>query len=491
MAVATLASIDAQEREGLEELDSQLVKLAREDVNVFSTAVIRDEMTGSALENASLHEAWHDLAEQHDRLLIWSAIEHGKTTQMSVIRTLWELGRDPSLRFAIVSNTHGQAAKIMRSIKTYIERSAELRQVFPSLKPTSDTWTASSIVVQRPHVSKDPSVQVFGIHGNVTGARLDRVILDDILDYENTRTAAARDDLWNWYHAALGGRLTDRARVLCVGTAFHPDDFMHRFARQVGSARAHRYPVLDPATHQPRWPERWPMARVDAKRGELTPIEFARQLLCLARDDAQARFKREWIERGLYRGNGKSLCFGLSTLPQGVKTYTGVDLAVQVKDSADLTVLFDIAVHPNGDRELLGIEAGRWSGPEIVTKIIDHHRRYLSICVVENNAAQDFIVQFARGSFAVPIRPFTTGRNKAHPEFGVESLAAEMAGGKWIIPNQDGRLDPEVQAWVEEMLYYDPKAHTGDRLMASWFAREGARLGNMKVESGFLDLSSR
>jgi hypothetical protein len=28
---------------------------------------------------------------------------------------------------------------------------------------------------------------------------------------------------------------------------------------------------------------------------------------------------------------------------------------------------------------------------------------------------------------------------------------------------------------VKEVLYYDPKEHTGDRLMASWFAREGAR----------------
>jgi hypothetical protein len=126
-----------------------------------------------------------------------------------------------------------------------------------------------------------------------------------------------------------------------------------------------------------------------------------------------------------------------------------------------------------------------------VAKIIDHHRRFFSICVVENNAAQDFIVQFARGQFAVPIRPFTTGRNKAHPEFGVESIAAEMAGGKWVIPNNEGRCTPEVDAWISEMLYYDPTAHTGDRLMASWFAREGARLGDAKVSGYALDLMSR
>ena len=32
------------------------------------------------------------------------------------------------------------------------------------------------------------------------------------------------------------------------------------------------------------------------------------------------------------------------------------------------------------------------------------------------------------------------------------------------------------------MLFYTPDTHTGDKLMSSWFAREGARLGNQRVE---------
>jgi hypothetical protein len=260
----------------------------------------------------------------------------------------------------------------------------------------------------------------------------------------------------------------------------------------IGPERSKRYPVLDPETHLSRWPERWSLERIEAKRLDTTPIEFARQFLCVARDDAEARFKKEWIDRCLMRGNGKTLCYGMNQLPPGFKTYTGIDLAVQQKDKSDSTCLFSIAVHPNGDREVLNIETGKWAGPEIVSRIIDAHKRYLSICIVENNSAQDFIIQFARGQFAVPIRPFTTGRNKAHPEFGVESLAAEMAGGKWIIPSQNGfPVNPEVQSWIQEMLYYQPSNHTGDRLMASWFSREGARLGSIKVETGNMNILAR
>jgi hypothetical protein len=220
-------------------------------------------------------------------------------------------------------------------------------------------------------------------------------------------------------------------------------------------------------------------------------MEFARQMLCVARDDSASRFKREWIDKAVARGRELGATHGLNAVPPGCKTYTGVDLAVQQHDAADLTVLFTIMVYPNGDRQVMECLSGRWSGPDIVSRIADAHYRWQSIAIVENNAAQDFIIQFARATSAVPVRAFTTGRNKAHPEFGVESLAAEMAAGKWIVPSAGGRPSPEVEAWIQELLFYDPAAHTGDRVMASWFAREGARMGVQRVEQGRVDLMSR
>jgi len=462
--------------------------LARLHPALFSSVVIKDERSGNGITLAPIHTAWHALANDHDRLLLWSHVESGKTTQMAIARALYELGRDPTTRIAIVSNTHTQAEKIVHSISRYIESSPELHQVFPKLV-RSEPWTSSQLFVKRTTYSKDPSVQAFGVHGNVLGARIDFLILDDILDYENCRTPASRKDLWDWYHSTLAGRLTAGARVVCIGTAFHPDDLLHRLAALPGWS-AYRYPVLDEAG-QPRWPDRWPPERIAKKRDELGPLEFARQMLCVSRDDAEARFKREWIEVALKRGEGKSLCYGLSAVPSGCRVYTGVDLAVQRHSASDWTVLFTLVVTPDGSREVLGIERGRWSGPEIISRIFDVHRRYQSICIVENNAAQDFIVQFAQAQGASFIRPYTTGRQKASPEFGIESLATEMAAGKWIIPNQGGRVEPVLDPWISEMLYYDPAGHTGDCLMASWFATQGARLGEIRAETGRLDLTAR
>lgn len=466
----------------------RLRPLALSDPALFNAMIIRDETTGEPIHLAPMHEAWHDLIDQHDRLVIWSHTEAGKSQQVSIGRTLYELGRNNSCRVAIVSNTHGQAAKLIRSISKYIEQSDELRAI-TGLRP-GDPWSANQLYVQRPLISKDPSVQACGIGGNILGARVDFLILDDVLDYENCRTADQRKKLIEWYDATLAGRLTATARVCVVGTAFNPDDLLHNLARRQGW-KAVRYPVINETTGTPRWPERWPQERIERARQDRGPIEFARQMLCKPRTDEEARFRWEWIAKCLARGNGRRLAYGLQSVPPGCRVVTGVDLGVQQHSSADLTVMTTIIIHPNEDREILNIESGRWSGPDIVGRIIDQHRRYQSIVVVENNAAQDYIRQFARGQSAVPIRGYTTGRTKAHPEFGVEGIATELSMGKWIIPCDGDQRHPEVEALLNEMLYYEPTAHTGDRLMSLFFAREGARMTGAKAATGRLDLQSR
>lgn len=452
------------------------MRLCREDVNAFAEYVMRDEATGEPLRQAPVHEEWHRLADEHDRCVLFSAVGCGKSTQASIIRTLWELGRDPNLRFLILSNTVAQAIKIARPIQQMIESSRELHEVFPGLRRSpreSDPWNQTNMTVERSVIAKDPSIQVIGVHGPVIGSRLDRVVIDDILDVENTRTQAGREGLAAWVFASISSRLEPTARVLCVGTAFHPQDLMHLLPKMPGW-KAARFPVVNERGDL-LWPDGWPQARINKRKSEVPPVEFARTMLCVARDDATSRFKAEWIQTAMERGKGRELAYGLQRVPPGCAVYTGVDLAVSLKDSADFTAFFTILVHPNQDREVLDVTAGRWTGPDILKRLVDIHNRYHGIMVVESNAAQKYLIQFANAATAIPIRPYNTGKNKTHPEFGIESIATELANGKWIIPNRDGTsVHPEIALWLSELLYYDPSAHTGDRLMGCFFAREAA-----------------
>jgi len=447
-------------------------RVAQDDVNEFIEFVMKNEETREPLLQSPLQEEYQRLFNDHDRVMLWTFPESGKTLNV-VARILWELGRNPSLRIAYISSVQNQADKALDLIKSYITHSEELHAVFPDLRP-GETWKGDAITIARATHAKDFSIQCApaGASG-IQGSRIDLLILDDILNFDNTLTEHRRNYIELWYKNTLNTRLTEHARVWCLGNAFHPDDLYHRFSTMSGWIWR-RFPVID-ENGTLAWPAQWSEARVQRKRDELMSL-FAQQYLCQARDDAASRFKKAWLEKCLKLGEGKSFTHALQGIPMGYRVFTGVDIGLKKKSGSDLTVFFTIIVHPNETREVLCIESGRWSGPEIVQHIIDTYHRFGGILYVESVAAQKFILEFASAISAVPVLPFETGRNKHDPVFGFESIGAEMANGKWIIPNKDGKIHPEVAHWLRELLYYDPDAHTGDRAMAGWIAREGARV---------------
>lgn len=494
-----------------------VIARARVDFNAFVAYVLRDEETGKRIKQAWLHRKWNKLRKKHKRLVIFSHVEAGKTQQLVIALALFLLGRNPRTRIAIASNTQEQSKKIVATIKRYIEKSPELKAVFPDLEP-GDKWAESLITVKREGAIKEPSVQAYGSTGKITGARLDYVLLDDIHGEDNVRTKDQRDKVHQWFYSTPMSRLGSDARVILVGNAWHPDDLLHRLERE--GWPTYRFPVIvneDLAAAfpedklqigEPTWPERWPLERIEelrkgnAEQPAIPPTEFARAYLCVARDDHDARFKQAWMDQAKRRGEVSGFHqfvhstrellaeeFDPTELPSAtqdifaamlspmqaggaVRLYTGVDLSTG--DAKDMTVLFTICAYANGDRRLLNIESGRWQIDEIIARIIGCYQRFGSMMMVENVGTQQWLAQLLTKFTAIPIQPITTGRNKADPIFGVESLAAELANGKWIIPAKHGHAPDEAEAWIEEMLYYNPKQHTGDRLMAAWFARTGA-----------------
>lgn len=478
------------------DMRAAMLKAARVNAAAFNAYVLRDEETGKSLALADMHIEWHDLIDEHSRVLIWSHVEAGKTSQISIGRTLFELGRDSSKRIVVLSKTQGLAVKVIRSVATYIERSPELQEVFPRLFP-SIPWTSTSLMVQREVFSKDFSVQACGVGGVIVGSRIDILIVDDILDWKNTRTPAQRSELLRWFRSEFIGRLTGGSRVIVCGNAYHPEDFLHMLAREGYVART--YPVTLP-DGTIRFPRKWSHRRIAEKRLELGAVEGARQLDCVARRDADVRCKEEWIRSCLKRGDGVPLLHSLpdETFTDGSRAYTGVDIGVGKKKKNAKSVVFSILVRPNGDRQLLNLQSGRWGGLEIVQRVVEDHLRYKSIVMVEDNGAQKHLLEFAHAvkvdgkevaTAALCVLPFHTGNNKTHPVLGVESIFAEFQLARWIIPSTESPSTPgryvtteAISEWLAECENYDPERHTGDHLMASWIAREGARLG--KVSDG-------
>lgn len=413
------------------------------------------------------------------------------TNQISIGHVLWRIGTDPNCAIAIMTNTGGLATRIITTLKTYINESLEFRDVFPNVRP-GDKWSETAFTVTRDTIRKDPTVQAVGLTGSIVGSRLEGLIIDDIDDIDSTHTQEARNGTEAKVRKQALTRLDADSWAIAIGNVWHEDDCMHRLAKT--NWKTLEFPVMVPDGEggwESRDPEFFPLDRIHLIRDEdVGPVEFERLYMLHARIDGEQRFKPEWIDTALQKGKGLCLCSeGLPSIPGGCRTITGVDLGVKQKASSDPTAVITILEMPQGgdkvEYQILNIVKGRWNAEEIMQTVSAQQRLFGSEVWVESNGAQDFLIQLLNmNGSGVKVSAFWTGKNKYDTAYGVESIAAELATGRWWIPSFDGTregAEAEVDQLVQEMLAYTPGNHTGDLLMALWIARESARTSRGKA----------
>lgn len=525
---AFFSGLDADTYDLMVEEDEAKVVLARENIVDFFEYVMRSHPEGGEIVAQPHQRVFLDFVMHHDRSVNMLPVGHSKTYMAAAI-TLFLLGRDQTLRGAIVSATQEQAQKVLAVVADYILSSGALRRVFPDLMKSErlrDPWTQTKITVRRPPGIPDASLFAVGIDGGITGSRLNWIVVDDILNRENTSTKGSRDKVYEFLDSTVLNRLDPvGAKVIVTNTTWHPDDLVHRLEKMgwptlrmdvVGDVRVQDdaqwmregrdswdHPGLRPATtskteecyrlrgndpdkrnEKSLWPSRFPMDYVDSVlRTRHLPIEFNRAYMLTCRDEATSMCKREYIDLALRLAREKGVFSMVRKYEGSNVTFTGVDLAVSPGEEHDDTAFFTFEAWPDGTRRILDIEIGQWSGPDIMEKLFQKQVDYNSVIRVESNASQDFIRQFAlQKDRSLPVKAHHTGRAKAHPEHGVAGMFLEMSNGSWLIPNDErGTCHPMVEKFINACLYYAPSRHTDDVLMAAYMAREQAKEWGMML----------
>lgn len=412
---------------------------ARTDFPSFFNFVSVNEHTRERMTMAAHQRVFMDFVEKHDRAVVMLPIGHAKTISSAWFAT-YLLGVDPTTRGAIVSNTQDQASKPLAMVRQYIETSARLRLVFPKLQRSrreGDPWTQTKLTIDRPMGIRDASLMAVGYQGAIEGSRLNFILVDDILDPENTNTKEQRDKLYEWIRISVLSRLDPRgSRFVFTNTPYHPEDAAHQLKKigwptiimrlsgdveistpaqevapnvwtedrwGIDDAIAHELrpkspgsPICrltahdpDPTNGQTLWPERIPPEMIPRLKREYGTIVFNKVFEMEVRDDSTSMVKREWIEACKKKAREAGIHKFRDRYNHDIlyaPTFTGVDLAVKKSDSADDTCFFTFAVLPTGDLLILDIDIGKLNGPEIINKIVEKHERYGSIITVESNA---------------------------------------------------------------------------------------------------------
>lgn len=471
-----------------------LIRDARLDSGKFVEYALRNEADGSRLCNAYFHNEWHALMREHRQVVLVAPVEHAKSQSISVGKVLHLLGENSNRRIALISSSAALAKKPLKQIRSEIERNERVQEVFPGLRRSSrleDPWTSEQLTVERTVIAKDPSLQAVGAFGAIVGSRLDVIILDDVLSFENTRTEEQRKKLIEWFDTIVFQRATDGALIFIIGTPWHPEDLLHVLASRPGfhSAvySAVENPDDPPKRWRPMWGAQWPLRRLLDRYNNMPLEHFMRKFLCRVRLDALSRFQKSWLDRMCQLGRGKT--FELARPPRmrrggpPLPCFVGVDLAVGKKTSHQAknakTVIATIAIMPNTRRLFANISSGMWQAPEILSRLKETSITYNEPeILVESNAAQEYLIQIGEGSIPNLHGRDTQAQNKYNEQWGVEALAVELKRQMWVMPSGiSGKDVPEDgQILISQMLNYDPKMHTGDHLMAMWLARECARL---------------
>ena len=207
---------------------------ARKDPIAFFDFVMKEEKTHAKIAAAAHQRVLFDFIFHHQRVVIRMPVGFTKTFSMAAI-TLYLIGLDPTERGSVISSSREQAEKPLSMVQDYIEDESsqfpELHLAFPDLRPSrrvKDPWTQTKLVVDRPAGIRDPSLVAVGFGGKLPGARLSWIIVDDILNEENTRTPAARTKVKRWFDSTVVSRKDiERSRIVVTNTPWHPEDITY------------------------------------------------------------------------------------------------------------------------------------------------------------------------------------------------------------------------------------------------------------------------
>lgn len=484
---------------------SKEVKLAALDnLTYFSKRIL-------GFENSNHHKSWYQLLEndQNKRMVLLAPRNHGKSTCFSAVYPSWLIGKNPNIRVVIVSNAASQSEAFLRSIKSIVEQDANYKALFGDLKPKiPEKWTDREIIINRQTREKDPTISTVGAGGAILSKRADVIIVDDLLNKENTGTLEQRKKLKDWFNDILVPVLEPNGRLIWIATAFNSDDLSHDLLKDPTFDVKIKYKaIITEATNQDLWDQyrtalitkskteagefyesnkaemeigaevlwgnRWSYKNLFDERISRGTRSFNLMYQNEAISSEAAIFQEEWVEKCKDPNRRLLDKFDQSQSDISIVTITqGVDLAIGEKENSDYTVITTLGKTQDEKVVLLNRVKGHFSPAEIRRNIKEQNDCFKpSLILVEDNGFQASMVKDLQGQSTAPIRGFTTTGEKYDENIGINSLAVAIENGQIILPADP--TDPRTVACYEdlkeEMLKF-PSGHTGDSLISMWFA---------------------
>jgi len=447
--------------------------------------------------NAPFHNELQDhiTANQHSLAVV--PRDHGKSHQIVIGKTCYEIGRNPNIRIIVACEKAEHAEKRLEPIKNIIVNSERYHLLFPHVKPSQHDWKSSSFTVEREGLSSTLStVTAIGAYSAITGMHGDLVICDDISGETAARKQSDRESIKEIFRKTIMLFPGPEGRVIYIATPYHFDDLtmelMRESKKEGGFALFYRA-IPDDLT--PLWAAKWSTDAMKKRRAIIGQRSFDTAFHLKPQSEKDALFNKATIRSSIkvkcspydYEGDEKDWMIVM-----------GVDPAISESVRADYTVLFVAAYNPKTKHKFnLEIIRERMPSTDTAYKIIDLQRKYKCKEIeVEKVGYQKSLAQWTRvtADFPLPIREIESRDPKLARG---DTLKVEIDNGTWVFYNHQDPYSEDADPcecsgcmFIREMVEA-PNARHDDTWDACSMASMGLNRFIYQTSGGFEVVSYR
>lgn len=408
-----------------------------------------------------LFEYCREIQEDPDGNLTLKPRFHFKTALETQSYPLWELLKNPDLRFLIITY---KIEKVGDSFLGHIKREAEINELLPATWPhvfwerpqtQAPEWSMTALCFPRSLNPKEPTFAVTSLKTGATSTHVDRRIWDDIVTQDAVRSRMAIDDtteLWRKFAGTAADHTVDRY----VGTHWAVND-TYRYILDLGAAKLRYGDVYEedgvtPVLRSKEW--------VDKIRLQLGSYNFNAQLRNMPVAASLQTFDLGWIRH--YDEDRDEIAKKLNV-------YIFIDTARSEKgNDPDYTAISTVGLGrgvPHGNYYGLDLCRDRMGLVRLTEQLFDLVERWKPLCVyIEQVGGMRDIEhikhEMVRQGFSFRIKDI---QERLKKEDRIQRLQPIMEAGRFYLPRggiigqMDGRKVDFIQVLkAEELMDWNP-----------------------------------
>lgn len=432
---------------------------------------------------------WFELINRHKFTFLESPRDHGKTFIIPRTHTEHTTLFNQDRNVLLLSKTYKQANKTLKLIHTDLKKNPYIQADFA--KELLDLHKVDNQLFYNQSesledIKRDATVEAVGLLGDVTGGHFTDIILDDIIDDVNSRTADSRENVWKWLNGTIVPLLEPQGHMLGIGTHKHPEDAYTKMEESTAWyvikekailqwPESYEY-VYDPQTgvavdvknivgpYKVLWPNKWGIKELLLQLNAMGRLLFFREYqndVSLMKGKLLKDYWLNWYAIKEENQTDKTLA---APPIDSMEIYQGYDLAIGKKERNDYFVCTTIGVLKNPFR-IYFLDWYREKLPfpkqvKMVYKLFEgpitpiwKGLRWNPLQVgIESNAYQVALAQQVLDESALPVKEVFSIKDKT---VRITAGAVNYENGLVYLPVDH----PQTTNFIDEYLLFDDGEH--------------------------------